>query len=275
MDQPDEIYVPTASVQRNVDFLRNLSSDTIWKNAPSTIRTKDQTASIQTTNPTIRTTHKSDTPPQPTQLNTPIRHGKSGGSTVFPMNTNQSLQPPTQTNREPLSPHARQPDDTTIATFTSTASTTLNSSYQATRFAELESSIKANQNTFKQMNTKYETMENRVLETMEACHENSKQLVTMQKQMCTMNTTIQEMAVQLSAITDHIMDKPNRSPVKKKLRQTGDLSNYAAALTCHQLDFDPVPTNTPDTPNPTSLIHADQEEAQYTKTSSPETAMNE
>jgi hypothetical protein len=37
-DRPDEIYVPTASVQRNVEFLRHMSSAAIWTNAPSTIR---------------------------------------------------------------------------------------------------------------------------------------------------------------------------------------------------------------------------------------------
>jgi hypothetical protein len=37
-DRPDEIYVPTESVQRNVDFLKNMSAATIWRNAPSMIR---------------------------------------------------------------------------------------------------------------------------------------------------------------------------------------------------------------------------------------------
>ena len=37
-DRPREIDVPTASVQRNVDFIRLMSSADIWKNAPSVIR---------------------------------------------------------------------------------------------------------------------------------------------------------------------------------------------------------------------------------------------
>jgi hypothetical protein len=37
-DRPDEIYVPTATVQLNVDFLRTMSVSAIWKNVPSAIR---------------------------------------------------------------------------------------------------------------------------------------------------------------------------------------------------------------------------------------------
>jgi hypothetical protein len=112
---------------------------------------------------------------------------------------------PTTTGLKPQSlettipTQARHLDDTTIATLTSTASTTLNSSYQATRFAELESAIKANQHAFKNMNNNYKTMENRVMETMEACHENSKQLITMQNQMTNMQVTMQAIADQMSS----------------------------------------------------------------------------
>jgi hypothetical protein len=36
-NRPTEIYVPTASVQRSVDFIRTMSSIDIWQNAPSAI----------------------------------------------------------------------------------------------------------------------------------------------------------------------------------------------------------------------------------------------
>jgi chromosome segregation ATPase len=84
-----------------------------------------------------------------------------------------------------------------------------------TRGAEVESAIKANHHAFKNMHKNYETMETRVMETMEACHENSNQMITMQTQMTKMQNTTQAIADQMSVLTDHITDNPNRSPAKE------------------------------------------------------------
>ena len=276
MDRPDEIYVPTASVQRNVEFLRTLSSASIWKNAPSTIRTHVKTTPTQTStqHPSEKIPHRTANITQPSQLHTPLRQGKVGSATAHNIDHTTNTRTTTPAHREPPPHHARHPDNTTIATFTSTASTTLNSSYQATRFAELESAIKANQLAFKNMNTNYTTMENRVMETMEACHENSKQLVTMHTQMATMQTTMQAIADQISVLTDHIMDHSNKSPVKKKQRQTGEKPQHnklEGTNLIFALDNDKLDNSTS---SPNSTI-ADQEEAQYTAPSSPDSAMEE
>ena len=131
-----------------------------------------------------------------------------------------------------------------------TASTTLNSSYHV-KFAEFESAIKANQNTFKSLNTKYEAMENQILETMSTCHENTKQLVVMQGQMHTLQTTMQSIADQMQLLTQHFHPSEQPSPVKKKQ--------------CHI-----QPYNSPNTDSP-----ANQEGAQYHTPRSPSTAMVE
>ena len=273
-DRPEEIYVPTASVQRNVNFLRNLSSASIWKNAPSTIRTNTKSAPQKT--PTHSNPSKRDNDTQLEQINTPLRQGKSVNTTA---NLSDNYHTPnrnqTNANRENITTQqARQPDDTTIATFTSTASTTLNSSYQATRFAELETAIKANQQAFKNMNKNYETMENRVLETMEACHENSKQLITMQTQMNNMQTTMQAIADQMSILTDHITEHPNRSPAKKKQRQTAQRTNHDQTEGT-TLNFELEQNSISDMSNRLIPTQADQEEVQYNETDFPDTAMDE
>jgi hypothetical protein len=93
-DRPDEIYVPTASVQRNVDFLLNMSSADIWKTAPSTIRTatnnKSSTVSVQRAKITPKDVNASL---EQEQMCTPIRHGHSSSSVnLNPMTSTQDQQ---------------------------------------------------------------------------------------------------------------------------------------------------------------------------------------
>lgn len=154
-DRPNEIYVPTASVQRNVDFLRNMSSADVWKNAPSTIRHEkpDSTSKVSTA---ATGSHRDDIAKFNTsftsdlsQMRTPIRQGHSQYQTITNQNDFPSITSQPNQTRQPDHPATRPPDDNTIATFTSTASTTLNSSYPANRFAELEAAIKDNQKDFK------------------------------------------------------------------------------------------------------------------------------
>jgi chromosome segregation ATPase len=96
-------------------------------------------------------------------------------------------------------------DDNTTATFHSTASTTLNSSHHANRFAELEASIKSNQRDLQNMTKTHETMETQIIETMSTCHENTKQLVVMQGQLNNLQSTIQVNAEQMKHITNHFI----------------------------------------------------------------------
>ena len=219
-------------------------------------------------------------PPDQAQLRTPIRHGNS------PQPPNDHTTTTHQRAQErPTQTAIRNIDDNTIETYTSTASTTLNSSYHANRFAELEAAIKANQQNFTSMNTQYQTMENKILETMTSCHENSKQLITMQGQMANMQTTIQSIADQMQFITRHLTNSKSatetsegtlHSPVKKKQR------HYEQSGGHRRLTY--KVTETPTTPadyhqdtytQDNGSTNADQEEAQYTETRSPDAALEE
>jgi hypothetical protein len=108
---------------------------------------------------------------------------------------------------------------------------------------------------------------------MEACHENSKQLITMQNQMTNMQVTMQAIADQMSVLTEHIKDNPNRSPVKKKQRQTDNQLSHTE-LDGTKLNFNQH-SNIPDNLTQHNQSTADQEEAQYNDTSYPDTAMDE
>jgi chromosome segregation ATPase len=166
-------------------------------------------------------------------------------------------------------------DDATTATFHST-STTLNSSH-ATKFVELEASIKANQQEFRNIHSQFEVMENRMLQTMNVCSENTKQMVTMQTQMHSLQASIQSIADQMQNLTQHIVDgekTPIRSPVKKKHRQqepdgtdATDTLQFQTKLWDEQPNENSVTTITQN--------HADQEASQYNDKRATGTAMEE
>jgi hypothetical protein len=308
-DRPDEIYVPTASVQRNVDFLKNMSAAAIWRNAPSTIRqggSLQPPQKVKTPNLTATEDHHET---NITSINnaTPIRHGnpKNNGMAHPTESTNTRFNTPGHTSRQTPQPYVRPMDDNTTATFHSTASTTLNSSQNAQRFSELEASIKANQQNIRNMSKQHETMEARIIETMSSCHENTKQLVVMQGQLNNLQSTLQTIADQMYQITHHLAqprlgqhDTENqmRSPAKKKLRQANNhttssqSSNHDEQQTdTEQLSPDMSHTQDPEAQHapsphvPNSHTHqttytqdlADQEDAQYNAPSSPGTAMEE
>jgi hypothetical protein len=273
-DRPDEIYVPTAIVQRNINFLRNMSSADIWKNAPSTIR-HSQSYQTPIPTPTKETIRQDATvPPEHEQARTPIRHGNSPNLQM----TTQYYQIITNVNlQEQTNPPSGISTTIRLQHQTLPASTTLNSSYQANRFAELEADIKTTQQNLKSMHTQYQTMENKILNTMTLCHENSKQMITMQQgQMTNMQTTIQSIADQMQFITRLLTDSTSAiAPLESNLNSPSKetkatwTTGGSGRLT---YDTTAIPT-TPVTYN--QQTNADQEEAQYTENSSPDTAMAE
>jgi hypothetical protein len=303
-DRPDEIYVPTASVQRNVDFLKNMSAAAIWKNAPSAIRQGGPPQPPNTTRTTSKpyTTDKNDTSTTTNNSATPIRHGNPKNNvleslTREPTNTRINTQEG-QNSRQTNQPYIRPMDDNTTATFHSTASTTLNSSQHAQRFSELEASIKTNQQNLHTMNKQHETMEARILETMSSCHENTKQLVVMQGQLNNLQSTMQIIAEQMQQITNHFAQPPGqqyqetqmRSPVKKKQRQANNQTSSSPSSISdvqeqHDADHPPPTTDREDSSQQaytcfTPQTHhkqnsADQEKAQYNEKCFPGTAMEE
>jgi hypothetical protein len=167
-----------------LDFLQSMSSAEIWRNAPSTIKTDgpphQPTVSNQTGTSNTQQIHM-------TPNRTTAGHDIANSQTPITANaatqdTHHILSPPR--HHQQTTPgynhitHMRMGDDLTTATFHST-STTLNSSH-ATKFNELEASIKANQQEFRNIHSKFEVMENRMLQTMNVCNDNTKQMVNMQ-----------------------------------------------------------------------------------------------
>lgn len=115
--------------------------------------------------------------------------------------------------------------------FNSNTSTTLNSAANAARFAELDASIKANQSEIKQMNNKFDILDNRMIDTMSACHENSNQLVIMYGQINQLQRTIQTIADQTSSLTEKVKDNQHRGPhpsvaTKDKNRQSNNGTQF-------------------------------------------------
>ena len=309
-DRPDEIYIPTASVQRNVDFLKSMSAAAIWKNAPSAIRQGTRSPSFLPgkVSDTISKQTDIDHATNMTSTNTtPIRQGNSSPTVT----TNPAPDYPSRqhmhsglNSRQPNQPYVRPLDDNTTATFHSTASTTLNSSQHAQRFSELEASIKANQQDIRNMTKQHETMDVRLLETMSSCHENTKQLVNMQGQLNKLQSTMQTIAEQMNQLTNHFIQQSQhdnasthqRSPAKKKPRQAPNADTPSQspmpvqhsevnipnliAMTSPTESFKHEDMNKTHNPSNDAVDRphqetADQEEAQYNAPSSPGTAMEE
>ena len=299
-DCPHEIYIPTASVQRNLDFLQSMSSADIWRNAPSTIKTNGPpTQQPQVANPPDYTTTKIThmTPNRPgapydmANSQTPIT------ANAVSQHTPHLPSPPRHYNQSTFGSHHTAPasrtgDDQTTATFHST-STTLNSSH-ATKFNELEASIKANQLEFRNIHSQFEMMETRMLQTMNACNDNTRQMVMMQNQLHSLQSSIQTIADQMQTITNHLTDtEPERvtirSPVKKKHRQsviveaaTNDPPQHLPTIQWDASSDDSQVTANDDTQLTTasksrleSHQEANQAASQYTDTRAPGTAMEE
>jgi hypothetical protein len=254
-----------------------MSSVDIWKNAPSTIRNGSTVAPSNTSLATSQQDLNIHKPPtyDLSQNRTPLRQGYSNPDNPHPTEP----QPPPSNSRGqiPAHPPNRPHDDNTIATFTSTASTTLNSSFHAHRFAELDAAIKAHQHDFQLMNERHQAMENKIIDTMTSCHENTKQLLTMQGHMNSLHQTMQSIAKQMKFLTEHLtapkpgdpmVDNPTASPAKKKQRHAAGLEAPIITQTQHT-DFRAQESNPGDPKN------ANQEVAQYTSPRSPGTAMEE
>ena len=111
--------------------------------------------------------------------------------------------------------------------------TTINSTTGA-KFVELEQAIRANQHEFQTMQTQFTTLEQRMLETMETCHLNAKQMLTMQGQMNSMQINVQDIVTQMKIITEHLSSSMSntidvqsahmKSPEKKKQRHQHETS---------------------------------------------------
>jgi hypothetical protein len=269
-NRPTEIYVPTASVQRNVDFIRTMSSIDIWQNAPSAIRQ----AHSKPSTPYQAPVPQSASTNLPTASNTSARTSfRNDPNTPVTDNSTRNINGPQ--NPDAISP--RTSDDNTTTTFQSNM-TTINSSAGA-RFAELDNAIRNNKKEFQIMQNQFITIEQRMIETMETCHLNSTQMISMQGQMTTMQTHVMDLVTQMKLLTQSLSSELNtpgnsgghqsnymKSPEKKKQRHL----NSSEVLHTQNAD-------SPDTDITAHLFRdqpADQGD-QYKSPSSPDSAMEE
>jgi hypothetical protein len=267
-DRPNEIYVPTASVQRNVDFIRQMSSVDIWKNAPSAIRQATATQHSPTHIPNHKASELTNT-----QCQHPTQHNSTTHDT--PMPTNNMINGHQAPNRRSET-NTRHIDDNTTTTFQSNM-TTVNSATGA-RFSELENAIKANQQEFQTMQSQFATMDQRLLETMETCHTTTTQMLSMQTQMNNMQTTVQDIAMQMKILTQHLtashLDNSEvqstylRSPEKKKQRQSNSEEILTQVTT-------PTQTSTAINGGLFSEPSSANQGAQYTQPNLSDSAMSE
>jgi hypothetical protein len=277
-DRPLEIYVPTAAVQRNIEFLKTMASADIWKNAPTTIRQH------QSTKITNRPQHGPTQNLVQPSATTPLQYPTQTQQPRTPQSDNLSANRNSRNNFPPIGRHL---DDNTITTAYSNT-TTLNSGYAA-KFADIENAIKTSQSEFKQITTRFDLMENQILNTMTSCHENSKHILAMQGQMNSMQSNVQDIANQMKLLTTHLTLSPTcanedistgnhkikeiKSPEKKKPRQMDPEANLIVPFRENTLanNILPIQLHSP----PYYAHQADQPEDQYQDTHFPGSAMEE
>jgi prefoldin subunit 5 len=272
-----------------------MSSAQIWKNAPSAICHPRTISPHNSTHNPDQQEYKNLSEKQnhpvtnsKTPSRTELHHTGNVANRNTPDNSGDGFRNTAHQgyNRQANIPIIRQLDDVTTETFNSNTSTTLNSTTNAARFAELDASIKANQAEIKQMNHRFETLDNRMIETMSSCHENSKQLVTMHGQINNLQRTIQTIADQMSSLTAHIKnisthEQSPQSPLKNKNRPS-EAEELCTEPTTQAMN---IATHLPKNPtlmpddndallNPPLNI-ADQAEVQYNEPHFSGTAMEE
>jgi uncharacterized coiled-coil protein SlyX len=146
-DRPQEIYVPTAAVLRNLHFMQNMSSESIWKAAPASVRPrsndkpqKQATISVQ---PASGAQQTFDRPHQgrQEQHNETIERKKTAKGKLQPVNTRYSEEATTVcTTQSPL---------------------TRNTQTQST-ISALEETIKRQQEEIRHMMNRFDAMDTKM-----------------------------------------------------------------------------------------------------------------
>ena len=192
--RPTEIYIPTPAVRNNLQFLNTLTSEEVWKSAPSTIRTPPSHQQHANSNyashkmappaPTKTTTATHRPPPPPTPATNPTNNTYS--------NATNNEQP---TDFPPLNSTATRPDDTTVGTtasnFTRTTSYQNNQHAYNSKFQELEDQINSHTQEFQAIHNRFDSLNEQILRNMQIASEHSKHFSQMERQFNDMNAAIQ------------------------------------------------------------------------------------
>jgi hypothetical protein len=164
-DRPQEIYVPTAAVLRNLQFMQNMSSESIWKAAPPTVRPRPTPPTMQQHS---RETNQANTATQATPFG-----GQYHRDQTKPIDSNQPI-PTKQTQG-----HSRTPPSDEATTICTTQSPLTRNTQTQSTISALEETIQRQQHEIRNMLHRFNAMDTKMehlttaIKTGELNHNNS------------------------------------------------------------------------------------------------------
>ena len=210
---PEAIYVPTPTAQNNLTFLQSLSPTTIWSNAPASVRSPTATASKPNSYqaPKFGLQFQKTNQYQPIDLTRKDSENKKSDSSKI-LNPGQS----------PVLPN----DDTET---TATMSQTLGTNH--TKFAEMEAhirsqnqSIRAHQAEFRAVTQRFDTLEGRILTTLEFCKTSSDNVMELRQE-----TTNHILGIRSESAANVAEFRSNFAQMQDMIRQLQETITEAAA----------------------------------------------
>ena len=185
--RPTEIYVPTASVLKNLQRMQNLTSAEIWQAAPDGVRN---------TPPSLPTRTGKQLYPNQSSTGVQKTHSTDGylAHATRKHSHNSSMTDKTQQNftqQEEFPAISRRPSlDTTVATTQTPLSRT--NTQQSTSFQELEAAFLRHQSEFNTITTTVTNMDARITRTMAACTTTAQQIVHIESRLDQMVIQLQQ-----------------------------------------------------------------------------------
>lgn len=187
--RPTEIYIPTPAVLTNLKFLNTLTSEEVWKSAPTAIRSPmPQARTHHATNERAAPTAQPPKMDTPRPLNPPT-HPHQKTSNYPPAACNRELN-----NFPPLNSTEARQDDTTVGTTASNFTRTTYHNNQTAfnnKFKELEDQINSHSQEFQAIHNRFDSLNEKILRNMQIASEHSKNFSQMERQVNDMNTAIQ------------------------------------------------------------------------------------
>jgi hypothetical protein len=155
-DRPQEIYIPTAAVLKNLQFMQNMSSESIWKAAPPSVRQQSRETVQATTFPFLP--NRSNTDRSATGPNSTIARkmrNRPDGSEAPTTATRQDKSSHTNTQKQ----HPSTDEATTVCTTQSPL--TRNTQTQST-ISILEETIQQQQQEIQKMLRRFDAMDTKM-----------------------------------------------------------------------------------------------------------------
>jgi hypothetical protein len=253
-DRPQEIYIPTAAVLKNLQFMQNMSSESIWQAAPPSVRQSRET--VQDAN-SLSLPHRSNHASSATGSNSTIarkmrnRQDEREASTTAPRHDHRS--PTTGTHKQ----HTSTDEATTVCTTQSPL--TRNTQTQST-ISILEETIQQQQQEIRNMLRRFDAMDTKMehlttaIKTGEIQQNNT--ILHIQQQLDTVCNSLTFLVQQSTGIqTQHVPQngqtvfptpqatiEPQRQP-PGSLKQVNETTHDGGSTTARML-VDPTPTRT-------------------------------